>query len=309
MKIRFDGQVAIVTGAGAGLGRCHAIGLAAYGAKVVVSDLGERESDRLVPSKQVEAVVAEIIAAGGEAVAEFADVSDVDQVDAMVERTKARWGRIDILVNNAGILRDKTFVNLTFEDFDLVLKVHLRGTVNCIKAVWNTMREQDYGRIVVTSSSSGIFGNFGQSNYGAAKAAMIGLMNVLHLEGMKYDIRVNALAPAATTGMTRNLFTPEAAEAMPPDAVTPAVLYLVSREAPSKMIMGAGAGAFAVTHIIESAGVYLAPEVRTPDEIARRIDEIAAIGTAAPVEFAGMQSRKFIELAMQASAAGKEQTQ
>lgn len=302
MAIRFDGQVAIVTGAGAGLGRSHAMGLAAYGAKVVVSDLGIQENGKLTPSPAVKSVVDEIIMAGGEAVAEVADVGDLSQVTAMVERTIANWGRIDILVNNAGILRDKTFAKLTFEDFDLVIKVHLRGTVNCTKAVWDKMREQNYGRIVFTSSSSGIFGNFGQSNYGAAKAGMIGLMNVLHLEGMKHDIRVNSLAPAATTGMTENLLSPEAAEAMPPDAVTPAVLYLVSRDAPSKMIMGAGAGSFTVSHVVETAGVYLPEDIRTPDEIARRIDEISALETAAPVERAGAQSRKFIELAKRAAA-------
>jgi NAD(P)-dependent dehydrogenase (short-subunit alcohol dehydrogenase family) len=297
MTTRFDGQVAIVTGAGSGLGRCHALGLAAYGAKVVVSDLGVRNGSALIASPAAEAVASEIVAAGGDAVAEACDVADLEQVNAIVERTKARWGRIDILVNNAGILRDRTFGKMPLEDFDLIVKVHLRGTVNCTKAVWDTMRAQNYGRIVFTSSSSGIFGNFGQANYGAAKAAMVGLMNVLHLEGIKHDIRVNTLAPAATTRMTRDLLSPEVADALPPEAVTPGVLYLVSRDAPSKMILGAGAGVFAVTHIIESQGIYFPEALRTPDEIARRIDEISEVRTAARVERAGAQSRKFIAIA------------
>ncbi len=201
MTIRFDNRVAIVTGAGGGLGRSHALGLAARGAKVVVNDLGRGGE----PSASSLAVVAEIEAAGGTAIADGADVSNAEQVAAMVARANATWGKVDILVNNAGILRDKTFTKMTLEDFELVLKVHLLGSAICTKAVWDGMRERNYGRIVFTASSSGIYGNFGQANYGAAKAGMIGLMNVLHLEGAKYNIRVNTLAPTAATQMTAGL--------------------------------------------------------------------------------------------------------
>jgi NAD(P)-dependent dehydrogenase (short-subunit alcohol dehydrogenase family) len=227
----FEGRVAIVTGAGAGLGRSHAIGLAREGAKVVVSDIAPAAA---------KAVVAEIKAAGAEAIAAAADVSDMAQVQAMVAAAVETWGRVDILVSNAGILRDKSFAKLEPADFDLVVKVHLYGTFNCVKAAWDLMREARYGRIVLTSSASGIYGNFGQSNYGAAKAAMVGLMNVLHLEGAKYDIRVNCLAPTAATNMTAGLIPDEEAQLLSPDTVTPALLYLVSENAPSKMILGAG---------------------------------------------------------------------
>ena len=203
----FEGRVAIITGAGAGLGRSHAIGLAQNGAKVVVSDIALTGA---------EAVVSEIKAAGGEAIAAAVDVGDRAQVDAMVAKAIETWGRVDILVNNAGILRDKSFAKLEPADFDLVIKVHLQGTFNCIKAVWDLMREARYGRIVLTSSASGIYGNFGQSNYGAAKAAMIGMMNVLHLEGAKYDIRVNCLAPTAATNMTAGLISDEEAQLLSP---------------------------------------------------------------------------------------------
>lgn len=287
----FEGRVAIVTGAGAGLGRSHAIGLAREGAKVVVSDIA---------LSNAEAVVSEIKAAGGEALAAAADVSDMTQVETMVAQAVATWGRIDILVNNAGILRDKSFAKLDPADFDLVIKVHLRGTYNCIKAVWEHMREARYGRVVLTSSASGIYGNFGQSNYGAAKAAMVGLMNVLHLEGAKYDIRVNCLAPTAATNMTAGLISDEEAQLLSPDTVTPAVLYLVSENAPSKMIMGAGAGTFAVTHIIETEGKFLPESERTPAGIARHMREITDISKAAPLNSAFDQTSKFAALAAEA---------
>ena len=213
MTIQFHGRVAIVTGAGAGLGRSHALGLAARGAKVVVNDLGRNGA----PSDNALSVVEEIRAAGGTAIADPADVADFDQVSAMAARAERTWGRVDILVNNAGVLRDKTFAKMEMADFDFVLRVHLIGSANCAKAVWAGMRERNYGRIVLTSSASGIYGNFGQANYGAAKAGMIGLMNVLHLEGLKHDIRVNVLAPTARTGMTEGLLTPVAAELMTPE--------------------------------------------------------------------------------------------
>jgi NAD(P)-dependent dehydrogenase (short-subunit alcohol dehydrogenase family) len=293
MNIRFDGRVAIVTGAGAGLGRCHALGLAARGAKVVVNDLGPGGA----PSDSAKAVAGEIKAAGGQALAHGADVSDAAQVADMVRVAETAWGKIDILVNNAGILRDKTFAKMELADFQKVVDVHLMGSAICAKAVWNGMRERNYGRIVFTSSSSGLYGNFGQANYGAAKAAMVGLMNVLHLEGAKNDIRVNTLAPTARTQMTENLLPPDAAELLAPEAVTPGLLYLVSENAPSRVILGAGAGAFAVTHIEESPGVYLAPDERTPETIAARFAEISDREAARPLDNAFGQTFKFTSLA------------
>jgi len=210
MTIRYDGQVAIVTGAGGGLGRSHAIALAARGAKVVVNDLGGSVDGSGGSSDAAKAVVAEIEAAGGEAMANGANVADYAQVEKMVAETMERWGRIDILVNNAGILRDKSFVKGSIDDFKLVVDVHLMGSVNCTKAVWDIMREQAYGRIVVTTSSSGLYGNFGQTNYGSAKMAVIGMMNTLVLEGAKYNIHVNALAPTAGTRMTEGLIQEDA---------------------------------------------------------------------------------------------------
>ena len=198
MTIHFHGRVAIVTGAGSGLGRSHALRLAARGAKVVVNDLGRNDA----LSENALKVVEEIRAGGGTAMADPADVADFEQVSAMATRAAKEWGRVDILVNNAGVLRDKTFAKMEMADFEFVIRVHLIGSANCTKAVWAGMRERNYGRIVLTSSASGIYGNFGQANYGAAKAGMIGLMNVLHLEGAKNDIRVNVLAPTARTGMT-----------------------------------------------------------------------------------------------------------
>jgi NAD(P)-dependent dehydrogenase (short-subunit alcohol dehydrogenase family) len=294
----FNGRVAIVTGAGNGLGRSHALGLAAAGARVVVSDISQAAA---------EAVAEEIRGAGGQATAGQADVSDLEQVQAMVNRVASDWGGVDILVNNAGILRDKSFGKMEPDDFALVLKVHLTGSYNCTKAVWDQMRERRYGRILFTSSASGIYGNFGQANYGAAKAAMVGLMNCLHIEGAKYDIRVNTLAPTAATQMTAGLISDAEAALLGPETVTPAVLYLVSENAPSRMIMGAGAGVFAVTQISESEGIFLPKAERTVDGIARRIDEIASQARSQPIANAFDQTRKFAEIAAQALAAGNSQ--
>jgi NAD(P)-dependent dehydrogenase (short-subunit alcohol dehydrogenase family) len=297
MTIRFDGRVAIVTGAGGGLGRSHALGLAGRGARVVVNDIGH---DGTPPASAL-AVVAEIEKAGGSAIADGADVANPDEVAAMVERAEKKWGGgVDILVNNAGILRDKSFAKMDLADFEKVLDVHLVGSAICAKAVWPGMRERNYGRIVFTSSASGIYGNFGQANYGAAKAGMIGLMNVLHLEGAKYNIRVNVLAPTAATNMTAGLMAPEMMSLMAPETVTPALLYLVSEEAPSRVILGAGAGAFAVTHIVETAGVYLPEAERTPETIAARFREIANPDTARPLDNAFGQTFKFVDAAARA---------
>ena len=250
MTIRYDDKVAIVTGAGGGLGRCHALELAKRGAKVVVNDLGGSVSGEGANSSASLAVVAEIEAMGGEAMAHGANVADLSQVEDMVAQTMARWGRIDILVNNAGILRDKSFSKGTVDDFRLVADVHLMGTVHCTKACWDIMKAQEYGRIVVTSSSSGLYGNFGQSNYGAAKMAVVGMMNTLAQEGAKYNVKINALAPTAGTRMTEGLIDDKAFALLTPETVTPAVLFLVSDEAPTRAILAAGAGAFAVAKIV-----------------------------------------------------------
>ena len=293
MSIRFDGRVAVVTGAGGGLGRAHALGLAARGARVVVNDLGRDGSAPESASR----VVAEIEAAGGTAVADGADVTRPDEVAAMVARAGDLWGRVDILVNNAGILADKSFAKMDMASFRRVVDVHLIGSANCTKAVWDGMRARNYGRVVFTSSSSGLYGNYGQANYGAAKAALVGLMNVLHLEGEKHDIRVNALAPMAQTAMTDGLFSPDAAARLTPEAVTPALLFLVGEDAPSRTILGAGAGSVAVTRIVESPALFLGEAGNTPEGIAAHWAELSRPDGSAPLGDAFSQSRKFVAAA------------
>jgi NAD(P)-dependent dehydrogenase (short-subunit alcohol dehydrogenase family) len=264
MSIRLDGQVAIVTGAGQGLGRCHALALAERGAKVFVNDLG---NDNGV-SEHADAVVQEITAAGGEAMSHGANVADFTQVQDMVQQAMDKWGRIDILVNNAGILRDKTFAKMPLDDFRLVIEVHLMGSVNCTKAVWDIMREQGYGRIIFTTSSSGLYGNFGQSNYGAAKMAMVGLMNTLHLEGAKSDIRVNCLAPTAGTAMTEGLIPPPVFKLLSAESVSPAVVFMAGPDAPSRKVIGAGGGSFSVFKGFETIGVNLLPDNLSAEGVA-----------------------------------------
>jgi NAD(P)-dependent dehydrogenase (short-subunit alcohol dehydrogenase family) len=276
MTIRYDGRVAIVTGAGGGLGRSHALELAKRGAKVVINDLGGGVDGSGGSSAAAKSVVAEIEALGGEAVANGANVAKYDEVEAMVKQAMDKWGRVDILVNNAGILRDKSFNKGTLEDFRLVLDVHLMGSVHCTKACWEIMREQAYGRIVVTTSSSGLYGNFGQTNYGSAKMGVIGMMNTLSQEGAKYNIRINALAPTAGTRMTEGLLPEEAFALLTPETVTPAVLYMVSEDAPSKTIICAGAGAYSVAKIVETDGMWLPPAEQTPEGIAAHWDEITS---------------------------------
>ena len=276
MTIQYQGKVAIVTGAGQGLGRCHAIELAKRGARVVVNDLGGGVDGVGAGSEAAQSVVAESEAAGGEAIANGANVAKYDEVEAMVKAATDKWGRVDILINNAGILRDKSFAKVGLNDFQLVLDVHLNGTVNCCKACWDVMREQEYGRIVVTTSSSGLYGNFGQSNYGAAKMGVIGLMNTLVLEGAKYNIKVNALAPTAGTRMTEGLLPDEAFDLFTPETVTPAVLFLASDDAPNKTILAAGAGAFAVSRIVETDSVWLLQEQQTPEGIAEHWGQISS---------------------------------
>ena len=274
MDIRFDNRVAIVTGAGGGLGRCHALELARRGAKVVVNDLGADVHGSGGSSQAALDVVAEIEAAGGEAIANGTNVANFDEVEAMVQQTMDQWGRVDILINNAGILRDKTFAKGSLEDFKLVLDVHLMGTVNCTKAVWNIMREQDYGRILMTSSGSGVYGNFGQSNYGSAKTAVVGLMNTLVLESSKNNIRVNTLVPTAGTRMTQGLMPPQVFDLMTPESVTPAAIYLVSDDAPNKTMISAGVGGYALVKIVETNGIWLAPDQQSPEAIADNWEKI-----------------------------------
>ncbi|GAB5451391.1 MAG: SDR family NAD(P)-dependent oxidoreductase [Halioglobus sp.] len=299
MSINYDGKVAIVTGAGGGLGRCHAIELAKRGAKVVVNDLGGSVDGTGAGSDAAQAVVAEIEAAGGAAIANGANVAKYDEVELMVKQAMDTWGRVDILVNNAGILRDKSFAKGTLEDFKLVLDVHLMGSVNCTKACWEIMREQAYGRIVVTTSSSGLYGNFGQTNYGSAKMGVIGMMNTLAQEGAKYNIKVNALAPTAGTRMTEGLIPEEAFQLLTPETVTPAVLFLVSEDAPTRTILGAGAGSFAVARIVESAGKWLAPDEQTPEGIAAHWDDISSTAGETQPQMGAEQTMKMVGLAME----------
>jgi NAD(P)-dependent dehydrogenase (short-subunit alcohol dehydrogenase family) len=300
MTIRFDGRVAIVTGGGNGLGRNHCLQLAQRGARVVVNDLGGAVDGTGGSISAAEGVAEEIRKAGGEAISNGADITKLDQVEAMVADARARWGRIDILVNNAGILRDKSFAKMTMDDFKKVVDVHLFGAANCTKAVWETMREQNYGRIVLTSSASGIYGNFGQANYGAAKAAMIGFMNVLHHEGAKNNIRINTLAPTAATRMLDGLFPEQIAALMGPELVTPGVLYLVSEDAPSKTILGAGAGCFSVVHVYETPAVFLGGANATVDDVAANWSRISSPEGETGLDGAFGQTGKFAAAAAQA---------
>ena len=275
MTMRFDGRVAVVTGAGGGLGRQHALALAARGAKVVVNDLGGTLDGHGGTPSAALAVVEEIRQAGGQAIASGASVTDAAAVQAMVDDAMKEWGRIDILVNNAGILRDKSFTKMTLDDFRLVVEVHLMGAVNCSKAVWDIMRAQNYGRIVMTTSSSGLYGNFGQSNYGAAKMALVGLMQTLSIEGAKNNIHVNCLAPTAATRMTENLMPEAVLKLLQPETVTPGLLALVAEDAPTRAILCAGAGAFERAHITLTQGVFVGLPADAAEQVASQFEALS----------------------------------
>ncbi|WP_137896661.1 SDR family NAD(P)-dependent oxidoreductase [Ramlibacter sp. 2FC] len=304
MSIDFKGRVAIVTGAGGGLGRQHALALAARGAKVVVNDLGGSVSGTGGDGGAAQAVADQIRKAGGEAIASTASVTDFGAVQAMVQQAVDAWGRVDILVNNAGILRDKTFAKMDVEDFRGVMEVHVMGAVHCTKAVWALMIAQKYGRIVMTTSSSGLYGNFGQSNYGAAKMALAGLMQTLSLEGTKHDIRVNCLAPTAATRMTEGLMPDEVLRALRPEAVVPAMLVMASQDAPNRTILCAGAGSFEAAHVTLTRGLHLGLAPDTPERLAERLAEVCDRQGESVPHSGSAQGAQEVALAMTAAGAG-----
>lgn len=281
--IRFDGKTAIVTGAGGGLGRCHALELARRGAKVVVNDLGGSVDGTGGNSAAAEAVVAEIKAMGGEAIANGSSVTDDSGVQKMIDDAMNAFGRIDIIVANAGVLRDRSFTKMTMEDFEFVLDVHLMGSVKPFKAAWEIMKAQGYGRLVVTTSSTGLYGNFGQSNYGAAKLGLVGLMNSLKQEGAKYDIRINCICPIAATRMTEGLMPQAMLDALKPEYVTPAVINLVKDDAPNGVIISAGAGAFSMAQIVETRGAFVGVgDALTAEAVAAKWGAITDTATQTP---------------------------
>lgn len=291
--IRFDGRTAIVTGAGGGLGREYALELARRGARVVVNDLGSG-LDGTGASDAAEAVVEEIRAAGGEAVANGASVTEADAVAGLVRQTLDAFGRIDILIANAGILRDRSFGRMEEADFRAVLDVHLMGTFLTTRAVWEVMKAQDYGRIVMAASSSGLYGNFGQANYGAAKMGIVGLMQTLKIEGEKNDIRVNAIVPVAATRMTENLMPPAALEALKPQYVAPGVVYLCSEEAPNGAILTAGAGTFALARVVESEGLHLGHNALSAEAVRDNWNRIGDFSSETAYFAGGQQTGKFL---------------
>ena len=281
MSISFEGQVAIVTGAGGGLGGSHALELARRGAKVVVNDLGGAMDGTGGSSEAAEKVVSEIKESGGEAISNGGSVSDRNGAKSMVDDAMAAWGRVDILINNAGILRDKSFSKIDLDDFQVVVDVHLMGAVYCTHAVWPIMREQNYGRILMTTSPTGLYGNFGQTNYGAAKLAQVGFMNSLKIEGAKNNIHTNTIAPIAATRMTESLIPEAVHSKLAPESVTPAALFLVSEEAPNGVIMQAEGGRFSVASIVENTGTQLGVDA-TPEDIASNYDMISDLEGAKP---------------------------
>ncbi len=296
MSIEFNDKVAIITGAGGGIGKEHALELARRGAKVVVNDLGG-SVDGSGTSDAAEEVVELIKSEGGDAISNGASVTDLDAVKNMVQQTMDQWGRIDILVNNAGILRDKSFHKVSIEDFNLVMDVHFQGSLNCTHTIFPIMREQEYGRIIFTSSASGVYGNFGQTNYGSAKMAMIGLMNTLKLEGQNKNIFTNSITPVAYTRMTEGLIPEDFGQNLKSEYITPAVIYLASDQAPNGVIIAAGAGVFSRINIQESMGVTLGTgEDMTPENIHANWDKISDMTNARALQNGGEQTLKFFEL-------------
>ena len=298
MTIKFDDKVVIVTGAGGGLGKSHALEFARRGAKVVVNDLGGSVDGSGGASDAANAVVEEIKAEGGEAIANGASVADQSGVQNMIDEVMSKWGRIDVLVNNAGILRDKSFHKISLEEFNAVMDVHFQGSVYTSHAVYPIMREQNFGRIIFTSSSGGLSGNFGQANYGAAKMAMIGLMNCLKIEGQKYNVHSSAVAPVALSRMTENLFPEGIGERFLPEYVTPAVIYLASDDAPNGAIIGAGAGVFTQFRIFETMGLALGTgDDMTPENIAAGWSSVADMDDARELFSGPEQTIKILEQA------------
>ena len=295
MSLDFTGKTVIVTGSGGGLGRSHALEFARRGANVVVNDLGGSVDGSGGSSEAADTVVKTITDNGGKAISNGSSVTDDKGVATMVEQTLSEFGRIDVLVNNAGVLRDKSFSNMPMSDFEFVVDVHLMGTVKVTHAVFPIMKEQNYGRIVVTTSSSGLYGNFGQSNYGAGKMGVVGMMNTLELEGAKYNIHVNALAPVAWTRMTEDLMPPEAEALLTPESVTPAVVFMSSDQAPSGQIICAGAGVFAAAQVVESPGKLLGLDAAAED-VAANWEEISDLTEAKPLGMGFEQSAKFFAL-------------
>jgi NAD(P)-dependent dehydrogenase (short-subunit alcohol dehydrogenase family) len=294
MSVEFTNRVAIVTGAGGGLGRSHALALAKRGVKVVVNDLGGSVDGTGGSETMAQSVVKEIEAMGGEAMANGANVTKEDEVEAMVAEAIERFGKVDILVNNAGILRDKSFSKMTMADWDLVVAVHLKGSATCTKAVWNHMKENQYGRIVMTTSSSGMYGNFGQTNYGAAKAGLSGFMRTLCLEGAKYDIRINTLSPTARSRMTEGLMPEEILEQLRVEPVSQGLVYLVCDDAPNRVILAAGAGGYALTKVFETKGINLSEGNATAENVAAHWDAIASNEGMEEFTNGGQQGAKFL---------------
>ena len=299
MTIRFDDRVAIVTGAGNGLGRIHALQLAARGAKVVINDFGGSRDGSGSSTDAAQAVVEEIRQAGGNAIANGANVADYEQVQAMVRQTVESFGRVDVLINNAGILRDKSFAKMELADIHAVINVHLLGSMYCSKAVWDLMKEQNYGRILMTTSAAGLFGNFGQANYGAAKMGLVGLMNMLAIEGRKNNIHVNTLAPMAATRMTADVMPEELLKAIRAEQVSPGALFLVSEQAPTKLVLSAGAGVFSAVRMEETTPVFLGSEL-TPEDVQAHLEQITDWSSAGPRDDANQQVGLFIDTAVKA---------
>ncbi len=281
MTYSFEGKVAIVTGAGGGLGRSHALELARRGARVVVNDLGGALDGTGGSPVAADAVVEEIARSGGEAIANSGSVADRTDAAALVDQAMSAWGRVDVIVNNAGILRDKSFTKMSLDDFQAVMDVHLMGSVNVTLAAWPIMRTQSYGRIVMTTSATGLFGNFGQANYGAAKLALVGLANTLKIEGAKYNIHTNCIAPVAVTRMTRDLIPEASHTGLGPEHVTPAVVFLCTEDAPNGVIIQAQGRQYSIACMMENAGVDLGDDA-TVEDIAEHFGEISDLSGAKP---------------------------